>query len=93
MSVANQHTDPAHVIMPCIAIAALREPVTFRSMGRPNVPCEVEMVFLLAITDPDTQVGFLTALIQAFREPGRLPALKACKTAEELTALFQSYFD
>ena len=93
MGVAIPHTDPVHVITPCLAIAALKNAVDFQSMGMPDVPCKTEMVFMLAITDPDTQLGFLQALMQIFSEPGRLPALKACKTAEELTQLFKSYFE
>lgn len=92
MGIALPHTDKDHVISPCIAIGVLRKPVTFQSMGMPEIPCETEMVFMLAIKDPEAQLNFLQTCMQIFQEPGKLSALKACKTAEELTTLFKSYF-
>jgi len=92
MGVALPHTDKEHVISPCIAIGVLRSPVTFQSMGMPEIPCDVDMIFMLAITDPEAQLNFLQAFMQTFQEPGKLRALKACKTAEELTTVFKSYF-
>ena len=92
MGVAIPHTDPEHVNEACVAIAALKKPVQFQSMGMPEVPCETELVFMLAITDPNKQISFLQALMQTFGEPGKLKALKACTTSEELAELFRSYF-
>jgi len=61
-------------------------------MGMPDIPCETEMVFMLAITDPDKQINFLQGLMQIFQEPGKLKALKACTTSVDLAELFKSYF-
>lgn len=93
MGIALPHTDAEHVKKPCVGIASLRKAVTFQSMGMPNVPCEVEMLFMLGITEPETQLKFLTTLMVTFQTAGRLNALKACKTPEKLTELFKSYFE
>lgn len=92
MGIAIPHTTPNHVINPCIAIGVPTRPITFRSMGTPNIPCETEMIFMLAITDPDMQLDFLQTFMHILQTPGRLRDLKACKTQENLTSLFKSYF-
>ncbi len=93
MSIALPHTDAEHVKRPCVGIASLRNTVTFQHMGMPNVPCEVEMVFMLGVTDPDLQLKFLTTLMGTFQTEGRLSALKACETPEKLIEMFKSYFE
>lgn len=92
MSIALPHTDPIHVNKPCIAIGVLRKPVVFQSMGMPDVPCNVEIVIMLGITEPHAQLDFLRSLMQAFQTPGRLKALKACTTSQQLLETFKSYF-
>ncbi len=92
MGIAIPHTDAEHVNNPCIAIGVLNKPVTFQSMGMPDVPCEVEMLIMLGITEPHTQLDFLKTLMQIFQTPGRLNTLKACTTQQELVETFKSYF-
>ena len=93
MGIAVPHTDPEHVNAPCIGIASLQKPVTFQSMGTPDVPCEVEMLFMLGITDPHTQLDFLQSLMSSFLVSGRLTALKATDSPERMVELFESYFE
>ena len=92
MGIALPHTDAIHVNSPCIGIAKLQKPVTFQSMGMPDIPCEVEMLFMLGITDPDTQLDFLKTLMVTFQATGKLNGLKACETPEKMVEVFQSYF-
>jgi len=92
MGIALPHTYPEYVIKPCIAIGVLRNPVTFRSMGMPDVPCDVEMIFMLGVTDAEAQLNFLKLLMSALRSSGKLRALKTCKTENELAELFKTYF-
>lgn len=92
MGIAIPHTDPEHVVKPCIAIGVLRRPVVFGSMGTPDTPCEVEMVFMLGINQPETQLDFLKTLMTTFQTPGRLPALKSAATPGELVEIFKSFF-
>jgi PTS system galactitol-specific IIA component len=91
MGIAIPHTFPEHVINPCIGIASLKKAVTFQSMGMPDVPCQAEMLFMLGITDPDTQLDFLQTLMRTFQTAGRLKALKATKCPVELVELFKSF--
>ena len=91
MGIAIPHTFTEHVIVPCMGIATLKNTVIFQSMGMPDIPCEVEMLFMLGITDPDTQIDFLQTLMRTFQTAGRLKELKATKCPKELVDLFKSY--
>ena len=53
-----------HVNRQAIAIGVLKKPVSFCHMGMPEVPVETEMMFMMAIEKPDSQVEWL---------PGRFP--------------------
>jgi mannitol/fructose-specific phosphotransferase system IIA component (Ntr-type) len=61
-------------------------------MGMPDIPCDVEMVFMLAIADPNAQLDFFRTLMRIFQISGKLRALKGCEASEELVELFASYF-
>lgn len=92
MGVAIPHTDAEHVNEGAIGIGVLKHPITFKSMGMPDVPVEVELMFMMAIKEAHTQIEFLQALMTIFQEEGRLKALKACKSAEEVVETFKSFF-
>lgn len=92
MGIAIPHTDADHVNSPCIAVGVLDKPVTFQSMGMPDVPCEVEMLIMLGITSPHTQLDFLKTLMQVFQTPGRLKLLKESTSREALVETFKSFF-
>lgn len=93
MGIAIPHTDAEHVNEASIGIAVLNKPVTFQSMGMPDIPCEVEMLFMLAIKEPELQLEFLQELMNIFGTKDRLINLKNCKTPQELTKTFKSYFE
>ncbi|MCI8566203.1 MAG: PTS sugar transporter subunit IIA [Lachnospiraceae bacterium] len=92
MGIAIPHTDSIHVNRQAIAIGVLKKPVSFCHMGMPEVPVETEMMFMMAIEKPDSQVEFLSKMMDIFQTEGRLPALKACETKEEIAEKFQGYF-
>lgn len=93
MGIAIPHTDSEHVNQQAIAIGILKKPVHFCHMGMPEVPVEAEMMFMMAIEKPDSQVEFLSKMMEIFQTEGRLPALKACATEEEVAARFKGYFE
>ncbi|MFZ7133517.1 MAG: PTS sugar transporter subunit IIA [Eubacteriales bacterium] len=62
-SIAIPHTDPEHVIKPCIIILKLKEPVLFREMGNPVGTVQVKYVFGLVFTDGKKQVPLLSQMI------------------------------
>lgn len=93
MGIAIPHTDSVHVNRQAIAIGVLKNPVRFCHMGMPEVPVEVEMMFMMAIEKPDSQVEFLSKMMDIFQTEGRLPALKAAAGREEIARMFQGFFE
>jgi len=93
MGIAIPHTDSIHVNRQAIAIGVLKKPVKFCHMGMPEVPVEVELMFVMAIEKPDSQVEFLSKMMDIFQAEGRLKGIKACATPEEVAAKFKSYFE
>lgn len=56
---AIPHTDIQHVIKPGVGLATLLEPVVFCNMVSPEEAVEVQLVFILALDEPKTQVEML----------------------------------
>ena len=91
MGIAIPHTDIEHVNVGAIGIGILKEPVMFKSMGMPDVSVPVEMMFMIAIQQPNKQVELLQKLMSIFQTEGRLKKLKACGNAKEAAELFKEY--
>lgn len=92
MGIAIPHTDAEHVNKGAIGIAILKNPVAFKSMGMPDIPVDVEIVFMMAIKEPEKQLEFLQKLMKMFQTEGRLKSLKACTRQEEVASKFESFF-
>lgn len=92
MGIAIPHTDVEHVNQGAIGIGILKRPVPFCFMGMPEISVDVEIMFMMAIKEAHTQIEFLQALMTIFQTKGRLKAIKACKTPEEVVDTFQSFF-
>ena len=60
------HTDSIHVNRQAIAVGILKEPVKFCHMGmEESVKCE--MMFMMAIKKPESQVDFLGRMMDIFQ--------------------------
>ena len=91
MGIAIPHTDVEHVNEGAIGIGILKHPIQFKSMGMPEIPVPVEMIFMIAILEPHKQVELFQTLMPIFQMEGRLKSMKACGTAKEVTELFKAY--
>ena len=91
IAVAMPHTDPQHVNRPGVCIAQLRHPVTFEHMGDPDTKVEAELIFMMAIKDPDEQVELLQKVLSVFQQPEVVAAFRAAKTEDELYEVAQKY--
>jgi len=90
VKVAIPHTDVEHVIRPALAVGILKEPVEFQEMGSPENTIQAEIIFLLAMTDPQAQLSLLQKLVQLFQTEGLLLAVKKAKSPEEVVQIFNS---
>src|SRR5690554_3339187 len=66
MGIAIPHTDAEHVKKAGISIATLKEPVTFKNMGT-GEDMDVEIIFMLAVKDPNEQLNMLQRLMTIFQ--------------------------
>lgn len=91
IAVAMPHTDPQHVKRPGVCIAQLAKPVTFEHMGDPDTKVEAEIIFMMAIQNPDEQVELLQKVLSVFQQPEVVAAFRAAKDEDELFAVAQKF--
>ncbi|WP_077601757.1 PTS sugar transporter subunit IIA [Oceanobacillus sojae] len=68
VSVAIPHTDAVHVNQKTISIATLKNPVDFVIMGEVSETTPVQIVFMLAMDEPHSQLELLQDLMKIFQE-------------------------
>lgn len=76
-----------HVNESNVAVGILKNPVKFNSMIDPKDRLDVELVFLLAVKNPDSQVKLLKDLMSVFQNIKLLKNIKNASTKEEVAKL------
>jgi len=66
INVAIPHTDTKHVKQSGVAILTLDNPVIFHKMDDPSQTIPVLIIFLLAVSEPNEYVQFLSKLAENF---------------------------
>jgi PTS system galactitol-specific IIA component len=84
INAAIPHADIEHVIEPALAVATLREPVSFQVMVNPEESVEVSIVFLLALNKPHDQIEMLQKVAMVLQDSALLRDLKAARSSEEM---------
>ncbi len=87
VGVAIPHTDIEHVIKPGIAVATLKNLVKFNVMGNPDEEVDVKLIFMLAITEPKSQLALLEKLVLTFQEKQLLLKLINIKDKKQFVDL------
>lgn len=81
--IAISHCDTEHVIESAIGVTVLDKPVEFEMMGgMPGGPLKVEIIFMLAIKDPNAQVPTLQKMMAVIQNKELLEDIKAAETAD-----------
>ena len=83
-SVAIPHTDVSHVKKSAVAIATLDKPVTWIHMGTEDVEVEVQIVFMLAIDDPNSHLNQLQGVIRTIQQKEVINRLAECDNLKEI---------
>ncbi|GGK00638.1 PTS sugar transporter subunit IIA [Lentibacillus kapialis] len=91
IGVALPHTDKEHVITPFIAVGVLEHPVSFQLMGGGNVEIEVDIVFMLGVTDPSAQVEVLQQLMEMIQNEELSNKLESAQTKGEVISSLQHF--
>ncbi len=87
--VAIPHTDVSHVIKAGIAIAVLENPVTFIQMGSDDDPVEVQLIFMLSVTDPNAHIDQLQRILEIIQDQDVLKKIIQVKDKEEIIEIIK----
>lgn len=89
IGVAIPHTSVEHVLKSGVAIATLKEPVTFVQMGTDDETAEVEVVFMLAVTDPSGHIDELQQILAILQDTAVLQKLMNAENAQQIIELIR----
>jgi PTS system galactitol-specific IIA component len=92
VSIALPHTDIIHVKKTSICVALLTNPVTFSHMGNPNIFVEVELIFMIAILNPNEQIDTLKKLLEILQNDKVASEFKDAKD-NDLYAIAKKYLN
>jgi galactitol PTS system EIIA component len=87
---AIPHTDIEHVIRPGVGMATLAKPVVFMNMVSPEEPVEAQLVFVLALEQPKSQIEMLQEIAGVLQNPSVVEALMAAGQLEDVHAALKS---
>ena len=86
--VAIPHTDVIHVNKKGIAIATLKEPVSFIEMGTDDEYVKAQVIFMLAV-DEKGHLELLQAILGILQDQETLTKLTEAKDAEEIIEIIK----
>lgn len=87
---AIPHTDSKHVKQSQICFASLAKPVEFKDMMDKSKTVSVELVFMLAMSQPHEQVETLQNLMTLFQDKVAVEKIKECNGDEEFSEILQN---
>lgn len=79
--VAIPHSQSDHVLIPGLAVAKMHKSVQFYSMGAEDEPLQAEVVILLAVKDPESQLNMLRSLMGLFENENAMLTIRAATDA------------
>ena len=89
--VAIPHTDSSHVNRPAIAVATLSDPVQFKAMDNPDKDVPVEIVIMMAIKEPETQLKTLQKVMGILQNNLLLKRLLTAQSSGEILAVVRDH--
>jgi PTS system galactitol-specific IIA component len=82
--IAFPHADAEGVIESALAVAILKEPVSFKNMADPEEELPVELAIMLANKSPEEQVDTLRKLAELFGQAEKLSELRGLSDTIEI---------
>lgn len=86
INAAIPHSDTIHVVKPGVALATLKHPVVFKNMINPQEDVNVQLVFLLSLDHPKSQIAMLQQIANVLQKPSIVGKLMSAVTFEEVQA-------
>lgn len=91
IGVALPHTEAKYVANEGISILTLKKPVFFSGMGNPKEKVSVEIIFLLAINNPEKQLRSLQTIITIIQNEKVLQKIKSEKDPKIIYNLINQF--
>jgi PTS system galactitol-specific IIA component len=92
ISFAIPHTEAKFVNKTAIAVAVLKNTVSFKKMENKNETLDVKLVFLLAVNDPNNQVKVLQKLIGGLQKKDLVDSITNSGSKEEILDIIDRKF-
>ncbi len=89
VGIAIPHTDADYVKKAGMALAVLENPVSFYRMGREEELVEVQLVFMLAIENPEAHLSYLKQILAVIRDTDVLKKLTEAKDKSEVIEIIK----
>jgi galactitol PTS system EIIA component len=87
INAAMPHVDLEYVKKPAIALATLQQPVVFHHMVMPEEEVPVQLVIMLALDKPKSQIEVLQEVAALLQQPEVVSGLMAAGTNEKVFEL------
>lgn len=91
LAVAMPHTAGVHVKTPAVCVARLKSPVVFGHMGDPDTKVQAEILFMMAIKDPDAQLETLQKVMRVFTDDAAVAQFAAANNRAALYEVAKTY--
>ncbi len=92
IGVAIPHTEARHVIKTTVAVAVLDKSVPFSLMGSEEGSIDVDIVFMLAVNNPDKHLLFLQKLMGIFQKEEVLLGIKNAEHPKAIAEILDKEF-
>jgi len=92
MGVAIPHTEASHVIKTTVAVAVLEKSVSFSLMGSDEGSVDVDIVFMLAVNNPDKHLLFLQKLMGILQKEEVLLGIKNAAYPKAIAEILDKEF-
>lgn len=91
IGVALPHTEAKYVLKESISIVTLKNTIVFAGMGNPKESIPVQIVFLLAINNPEKQLKILQTIITIIQNEKMLKKIKDAKEPQTIYNLIKTF--
>lgn len=90
--IAIPHTDPIHVNEMAVAIGVLTNPIPFGMMGGSG-QIDVDLVFLMALKDCESQIRMLQRFAEFFQDKDQLQNIRSASSKDVILEIMNSRFN